>query len=304
MKATGPARRLPLPPFLPSLLEQLADGWIALDGDGRVARLSESLRRLRGEASGALPHDIASRLDRETSALRPGEVSAFSLSWPSAEGDQIRFRVVAAAAGVSGPDGRGWVVCAFRRRPTAGASVRSGRRPAPGRGWAVREIICWEDLLSEVLAGLRRDRSPALRVELEIGIDPGLPRCAGDRGLLLRMLREASVAALSSMPDGGTLFLQVRRADLTDGVPAVRLLVRDTGRGIDESTVARILRGSGESSGGRVEEALRTVRGVAELHHGRMHLVSAPGRGTSVVIDLPAIASPEIVADSVCAEAA
>jgi len=67
----------------------------------------------------------------------------------------------------------------------------------------------------------------------------------------------------------------------------LRLIVRDTGSGLSADEVARIFQPFYSTRPGGTGLGLPLVRKIIDAHGGHVHVVSAPGRGTSVVLDLP-----------------
>jgi len=99
------------------------------------------------------------------------------------------------------------------------------------------------------------------------------------------------------MPRGGKLTLETRVLDVTTAVPRphlepgrwIALVVRDTGTGMDERTLARIFepffttkeRGKGTGLG------LSMVYGIVTQSGGRIDATSEPGRGSAFQVFLP-----------------
>jgi signal transduction histidine kinase len=178
-----------------------------------------------------------------------------------------------------------------RRRCTNGI-----RRQADRMGEMVRSILAFvrgdqpflpakvdvDELVREVAEDLEAAHAGSgVRVER-------LPGRAGaafvDPAALRRALENLARNAAQAMPTGGTLRLGASRAG-TD----VELLVADTGTGMDEATRARLFepfftRGKAEGTG----LGLAIVRRVVEGHAGRVDVESAPGRGTTFRLRLPA----------------
>jgi CheY-like chemotaxis protein len=123
-----------------------------------------------------------------------------------------------------------------------------------------------------------------------------------DPGQVQQILLNLSVNARDAMPHGGTLLLQTRNEHLRDAVVMghsvappgayVVLTVSDSGTGMDEPTMARMFepffttkpKGQGTGLG------LSTVFGIVEQSSGHIRARSAPGRGTTFDIFLPAVA--------------
>ncbi len=113
------------------------------------------------------------------------------------------------------------------------------------------------------------------------------------------------VNAWQAMPGGGELFLKtenttldeddLRPYDVTPG-RYVKIIVKDTGTGMDETIRERIFdpffttRGMGGGTG----LGLATVYGIVRGHKGAISVHSVPGRGSTFTIHLPA--SEEVLA--------
>jgi PAS domain S-box-containing protein len=136
-------------------------------------------------------------------------------------------------------------------------------------------------------------------IELSIALDPGLWRVKADRVQTEQILLNLAVNARDAMPQGGTLALMTRNvsvkargADSGPGVPPgdyVRLSVRDTGCGMDETTKARLFEpffttkdvGKGTGMG------LAVVYGIVQQSGGRIDVTSEPGKGATFDVYLP-----------------
>ncbi len=118
-----------------------------------------------------------------------------------------------------------------------------------------------------------------------------------DRSQLEQVIVNLAVNARDAMPDGGRLTIAVERIDATErvGEAVARIVVADTGMGMDEAVRSQIfepffttkLLGAGTGLG------LPTVLGIVTEAGGRIGCVSAPGRGSTFQIDLPAVESPD-----------
>jgi signal transduction histidine kinase len=148
-----------------------------------------------------------------------------------------------------------------------------------------RQAQAVTDLVRRTLAplqtGLRRRG-----VTLDLDLDPSA-RLAADGARMVRVLHNLVGNALDAMPLGGTLTIACRPQG-----SLCRLTVRDTGRGMSEEVRARAFEpffSHGKSGGTGLGMAI--VRTIVEEHGGTVRLQSAPGRGTTVTLDLPAAPS-------------
>jgi PAS domain S-box-containing protein len=139
------------------------------------------------------------------------------------------------------------------------------------------------------------------RTDITIQLDfaPGLLAVLMDHSQLEQVLLNLLVNAGQAMPEGGHLLLRAENADLADdqgvllGVPAglyVKLLVTDTGAGMDAKTMGRIFepffttKGPGEGTG----LGLASVYGIIKNHAGFIGVESERGKGTTFTVLMPA----------------
>lgn len=122
-------------------------------------------------------------------------------------------------------------------------------------------------------------RKVTLQADIPDGLPPVLARQSELMDIVIDIIRNASDA----LPDGGTI--QVK-AHLTDN--AIRLTFKDDGIGMDAETLSRATLpffttkndvGSGLG--------LSTIDGLVHTWGGKLDIASTPGKGTTVVVDLP-----------------
>jgi two-component system phosphate regulon sensor histidine kinase PhoR len=144
------------------------------------------------------------------------------------------------------------------------------------------------DLLVQEVAEAWVDRAREKGLSLGTRVSPGLYVHA-DRRLLHQALTNLVENAVRYVPAGGEVRIEARA--LASGV---ELAVADTGEGIPREDQPRIFerfyrveKGRARTRGG-TGLGLAIVKHVAEVHGGRIELESAPGRGTTFRILLPA----------------
>jgi len=128
---------------------------------------------------------------------------------------------------------------------------------------------------------------------------PGLLAVLMDHSQLEQVLLNLFVNAGQAMPQGGQLLLRAENADLADdegtllGVPPglyARLIVTDTGAGMDAKTMSRIFepffttKGPGQGTG----LGLASVYGIIKNHAGFIGVESEMGKGSTFTLLLPA----------------
>ncbi|MDX2184527.1 MAG: ATP-binding protein [Gemmatimonadaceae bacterium] len=155
--------------------------------------------------------------------------------------------------------------------------------------------------LDHTLAGLRDllERLIGEQIRVEIMPSPAPAIVLADPNQLEQVILNMAVNARDAMPQGGTLTFEVAPVQMTEP-PAneyfdlppgdyVRLVVRDTGVGMDEGTRSQIFepffttkeRGRGTGLG------LSMVYGIVRQSGGRIYVESQLGQGTRFTIFLP-----------------
>jgi two-component system nitrogen regulation sensor histidine kinase NtrY len=123
------------------------------------------------------------------------------------------------------------------------------------------------------------DRAPtSLRLELADGELP----IAADSDQLRRALSNLVLNAMDAMPDGGTLHVVTAKMD--DGV---RISVADTGLGLTPEECERLFTPYYTTKHHGTGLGLAIVQSVVSDHHGKISVVSEPGRGSTFIIELP-----------------
>ena len=139
------------------------------------------------------------------------------------------------------------------------------------------------------------------RTDITIQLDfaPGLLAVLMDHSQLEQVLLNLLVNAGQAMPEGGHLLLRAENAELDDeegarlGIPPglfTRLVVTDTGSGMDARTMGRIFepffttKGTGKGTG----LGLASVYGIIKNHAGFIGVESEMGKGTTFTLLLPA----------------
>jgi len=161
-------------------------------------------------------------------------------------------------------------------------------------------------VLREFERMLRRLLGEDIRILMDL--NPELGRIHADPGQIEQVVMNLCVNARDAMPKGGSVVLQTTNITLAPAEAArpgmlppgfyVRLVVADTGCGMDAAVLSRLFepffttkeRGRGTGLG------LSTVCGIVQGAGGHISVESVPGKGTSFTILFPRTEAPAMVA--------
>jgi signal transduction histidine kinase len=144
-----------------------------------------------------------------------------------------------------------------------------------------QEELNLQEILEEVLAVERPEFSKA-NIKIEARLAPDVPNVLVDKPLLRQGLINLMVNALEAMPDGGQLFVALRRRG-----EMAEIEIRDTGRGIAPEHRQRIFQLFFTTRKGGSGIGLASTFRTIQLHNGSIEFESEVGRGTTFRIDLP-----------------
>ena len=153
-------------------------------------------------------------------------------------------------------------------------------RPAPPR----RQATDLGQLLDETLAVFQNDPGAA-RVRLEAHLEPAAAACDPDqmRQVVWNLLANAAQAMDGT---GGRI-----RVSCAADAAGVRLVVADDGPGIEPGDLPRLFEPFFTTRRAGTGLGLATVQRILDAHGGTIEVESAPGRGATFTVRLPA-ASP------------
>jgi signal transduction histidine kinase/CheY-like chemotaxis protein len=139
---------------------------------------------------------------------------------------------------------------------------------------------------------LRRSIGPSVHMEIDLPED--LPPAQADANQIELALLNLAVNARDAMPDGGTLAIALDCSTTEDAQDLgegryVRLLVADTGDGMDGDTLKRAIEPffSTKEVGKGTGLGLSMIHGLALQLKGALRLFSEPGHGTRAELWLP-----------------
>jgi two-component system, cell cycle sensor histidine kinase and response regulator CckA len=156
-------------------------------------------------------------------------------------------------------------------------------------------------VVAEMELMLRRLIGEHIEIDLDLGA--GVGRVRVDRGQLEQVIVNLALNARDAMEDGGRLTIQTANvesdellaADRDEAAapgPCVMLAVRDTGHGMDETTMSRVFEPffTTKEPGRGTGLGLSTVYGIIAQSGGRLRVNSAPGAGSTFAVYLPQVA--------------
>ncbi|NUT54961.1 MAG: response regulator [Thermoleophilia bacterium] len=132
-------------------------------------------------------------------------------------------------------------------------------------------------------------------IEVDLVLRGGSRHVACEAGQLEQVILNLALNARDAMPQGGTLRIETSVAG-----PLARIVVSDTGTGMDEETSARVFEPffTTKEPGKGTGLGLATVYGVVEHAGGSIFVRTAPGEGTAFELLLPWRDAPETASAS------
>lgn len=118
---------------------------------------------------------------------------------------------------------------------------------------------------------------------------PDLPRIKVDSNQMKQVFINLFTNASDAMPNGGVITITAARSLDIHAGKTVRLVITDTGRGISKEDAPKVFDPfytTRKTSGG-TGLGLSVVKGIIEKHKGTIRMESEPGKGTSIIIELP-----------------
>jgi signal transduction histidine kinase len=126
------------------------------------------------------------------------------------------------------------------------------------------------------------------RVEVETDLAGSLPNVIGDPVAFRRILENLVTNAVDSLESKPGRITISTASIQRDGEPAVRMTVADTGRGMTTEEAGKIFNDFYTTKEGGTGLGLSIVRRLVMDVQGTIGVESAPGRGTRIVIEIPA----------------
>ena len=175
------------------------------------------------------------------------------------------------------------VVDAARKASALSKRLMSyGRRQTPSH-----QVINLNEVIAGAMSLLGNCLGPVIQIESRLA--PSLGNIKGNQSQIERVLLNLALNARDAMPAGGKLTIETSNSDTS-----IRLVVADTGTGMDPRTLARIFepyfttKGNGKGSG----LGLAAVHDIITEHGGNVSATSEPNQGSRLIIVLPRVFEP------------
>ncbi len=136
-------------------------------------------------------------------------------------------------------------------------------------------------LVTTVYSGLHEELERH-RIAGRLDLGSNLPQVQMDFKQMSFCLRSILVNAIEAMTDGGSLVVSTVRHD-----DSLRIIVRDTGEGLESSVVQSIAEPFAAGNGKTTSLSLSLCTRILQGHGGQLLIDSVPGRGTTVSLSLP-----------------
>jgi two-component system, cell cycle sensor histidine kinase and response regulator CckA len=168
------------------------------------------------------------------------------------------------------------------------------------------EALSVNSIVADMVKIIRRLLGDSIKIETVLDQKLGMVRA--DPGQLEQVLLNLALNARDAMPQGGTLRIATKNAEVAPVnaadtiVPAgkyVLLEIQDTGTGMTDETRARVFEPffTTKDPTGRSGLGLATVYGIVSQSGGHISVTSSLGGGTTFSIHLPAIVIPHAGSD-------
>ena len=182
-----------------------------------------------------------------------------------------------------------------------GAAITSRLLAFSRRGSLRAESVDAASLLADMAEVLTHTLGGS--IVCEIDVPPGLPPMLADRGQLETVLVNLATNARDAMSSGGTLTLAADAEMVSTGLPHpaglasggyVRIVVSDTGTGIDRAVLARVTEPffTTKAPGKGTGLGLAMAKSFVEQSGGSLSIDSVTGEGTRVMLWLPRAPEP------------
>jgi two-component system sensor histidine kinase PilS (NtrC family) len=146
-------------------------------------------------------------------------------------------------------------------------------------------------LLTENFELLQNSEEVSGHHRLELDLDPPSARLFADPDQVSQIFWNLARNSLRAMPDGGALRVVGRFSGGQASGDWFRLQVIDTGRGMTEEQRTNLFHPFQSFFDGGTGIGMAIVYRIVQDHGGRLRVDSRPGAGTTITVELPAVAA-------------
>jgi len=125
-------------------------------------------------------------------------------------------------------------------------------------------------------------------IKIERDHAPDLPPVRADSRRMLQVFLNLLFNAIDAIPSQGTIRIQTRQVETQPGERQVEIRISDSGKGMSAEVLERMFEPFFTSREGGTGLGLFIVQQIVTEQGGRISAESAPGKGTSVTMILPA----------------
>jgi signal transduction histidine kinase len=146
--------------------------------------------------------------------------------------------------------------------------------------------------LNALIADVASAAQARERVDVDTDLAGTLPNVIGDPVAFRRILENLVANAVDSLESKPGRVSISTASIQRDGEPAVRMTVADTGRGMTAEEQGKIFNDFYTTKEGGTGLGLSIVRRLVMDVQGTISVDSSPGRGTRIIIEIPAVRPP------------
>jgi nitrogen-specific signal transduction histidine kinase/ActR/RegA family two-component response regulator len=256
-----------------------------------------------------IARDVTRQREMEMQALRSARLAAMGMLASGVAHDfnnlmaAILLRSQMLERALDDPEQRRWVEVIARSASDGAATVRRMLDFARLQGESGRMRLDVNELLRQVVeltSGRWKDQAQARGAAIHVVTDLAeIPATMANPSEIREVLTNLVLNAADALPSGGTITLRTRSAE-----GRVHVEVSDDGVGIPSDHLEKIFTPFFTTKGSRgTGLGLSVSAGILQRHDGRIRVESAPGRGTTFTVELPASEeAPERAAETVAPE--
>jgi signal transduction histidine kinase len=138
------------------------------------------------------------------------------------------------------------------------------------------------------IESLLRHEAMVKGISLRLATPDSLPSLVGQRTQLMQLLLNLVLNAFDAVCESPSERREVEIRASDDGAGHIRVAVRDSGKGIDPSNMARLFDAFFTTKEKGIGLGLAIARSIVEKHGGRLWAVPNPDHGASLEFELPA----------------